>query len=68
MSDQQDINKSADGQSELTDGLDAADEFEITGRALVDLGMAMQDKNTTIDALAVLAFKAGVKLQFRIGI
>lgn len=63
----QDAIEATDGQSQLTEVLDAADEFELTGRALVDLGMAMQDKNTTIDELAALAFKAGVKLQFRIG-
>lgn len=59
--------RAGEAGANLTDVLDAADEFELTGRALVDLGMAMQDKNTTIDELAALAFKAGVKLQFRIG-
>jgi hypothetical protein len=44
----------------------AGDEVKNTGRALVALGMAMQDKNSTLDELAALAFKAGVRLQFTI--
>ena len=46
--------------------LDADGDLTIIGIALVDLGKAMQDKNTTIDELAVLAFKAGLSLRIRI--
>lgn len=61
------FDEAADGQSHLTGVLDADNDFEYMGRKLVDLGAAMQDKNTTIEELAALAFKAGLKLQFRIG-
>jgi len=67
MSEQTDQTKAADGQSPLTGGLGTVNYLEILGHGLVNLGQAMQDKNTTIDELATLAFKAGVKLQFRIG-
>lgn len=66
MDETQKQTEAADGQSELTDGLDAEDGIEYMGRKLVDLGKAMQDKNTTIDELAALAFKAGLKLRFSI--
>ena len=58
--------EAADGQSQLTEVLDTDCGLTLTGIALVDLGKAMQDKNTTIEELAALAFKAGVRLQFRI--
>lgn len=67
MSETQDTTEAANGQSRLTDVLDADNDIGYIGRKLVDLGNAMQDKNTTIDELAALAFQAGVKLQFRIG-
>lgn len=66
MNEQQTENEADYGQSSLTNELDTDCGLTLTGAALVDLGKAMQDKNTTIDELAALAFKAGVRLQFRI--
>ena len=59
-------NEAADGRAGSTDELDADRDLTLTGIALVDLGKAIQDKNTTIDELAALAFKAGLRLQVRI--
>ena len=47
-------------------GLATGDRFEHLGIALVELGNAMQDRNTTITKLLELEIKAGVRLQFRI--
>ena len=66
MDDQQHKNNAADGRSDSTVGLDTDGDLTIIGIAFVDLGKAMQDKNTTIDELAALAFKVGLRLQIRI--
>ena len=66
MTEQLNTNEAADGRSDSTVGLDTDGDLTIIGIAFVDLGKAMQDKNTTIDELAALAFKAGLRLQIRI--
>lgn len=59
-------NEAAGGMSDSTEVLDAEWPIAATGRALVKLGIAMQDKSSTIEDIAILSLQAGLKFQFRI--